>query len=623
MNEGNLPMPGGLGQMAAQPFIDGYVEMVRAVVEAAKREGIFEELDNNPEFQKSWKEYLASEKGSNGLQATNEALTNDLMSVLLQDELGYRSDQEYTWQEDDLWGMTDDVLRRAGQTEGPRLIKNLRRLQLAEFGQVETPEGPGIKLKHVDPDEKVPQSEKKEMMKWARVIAEKLCYVGHCVQPNFAQFLGNWYEDFFDLDKVAVEIRRDRSGRPLGLHLIDPSLVKPIIPRKKRLWERWDQEEYDSDMKEAGKDEGYEDDYRFLLVKDGKRLAKFRKDRMYVATFFTTTYIKRAYRGMGIMEQGIRIVTHIVNAMVLNASRLTRNRAPFGILVMEGGANVDRATLEMFKKLLWAQTTGAVNRWRIPVIGLPKGDKAQWIPFHQASKEMEYYQWMSLLFTILCQLSGTDPTELALASNKEAIGRRPMFEQGPNTIIRSSKDKGLRTFLYAVARAINNTGVIQEITGHPEWVLEFTGLDVRDEKAMAELHQSELGSIKSMNQLLSENDLETIDEDWADVPGIGNPQILQAWTQSKQMEMGQQMGGFGGQMPGAEGEEGGEGGFPMPPGEGEEAEEATPGEEKTGLEFQSVNKSAAGMNESGLDVNKSIAGENLDDEILLEITLED
>jgi hypothetical protein len=289
---------------------------------------------------------------------------------------------------------------------------------------------------------------------------------------------------------------------------------------------------------------------------------------------------------------------------------LTRNRAPFGILVMEGGANVDRATLEMFKKLLWAQTTGAVNRWRIPVIGLPKGDKAQWIPFHQASKEMEYYQWMSLLFTILCQLSGTDPTELALASNKEAIGRRPMFEQGPSSIIRSSKDKGLRTFLYAVARAINNTGVIQEITGHPEWVLAFTGLDVKDEKAMTELHQAELESIKSMNQLLKENDLQTMDEDWANVPGIGNPQVYNAWMQARQMEMSQQMGAMGGGIPGQPGGEGGESPFPTPPGEEEETEGAASREEETSLEFQSV--------------NKSIAGENVDDdEILVEISLED
>lgn len=511
-------------------------------IDSSNVSGLSAEMQGDKDFM----EVFNAVKGNSEIMAS---INRDLMSVLFHNENipGEQVDDEFRFIDGNYQRpISGRMLRVAGRTEAARLIKNTRSLQMQDFSRPSyQKKDPGLALDFKLPGYK-PSTEEKEKLKYfTSIFAERFFFPAFAKEANLGLWLSAAYNDWFDLDDITFEIRRRPDMTPLGFHLMDPVLVKTVIPDRnnveyKQQMQRWDVAKSQEELKMLGqfgktilqaKDiPSAKASMEYLLQNpQGTRIRTYTKDFMRKHHFFVSTNLYEIFRGYSIVEQGTRMLTNIMNTLNYNASNFTNNRTPQGMLALSGGF-VNRLIVEQLKKTLYAYLGSPTNRHRLPVIGLPEKGKAQFIPFNMASREMEFHLWVTLLFTILCQLSGTNPEEVSMSSHGDAMRGNRLFEQSPDGVLQVSRDKGLNMFLYYIESIINSSGVLQEMTGM-DIIARFNGLKVEDERVKIEVNNSKLASTHSHNQIIEEEggDPEVLmyeDINVYDVKGFNNPNIF-------------------------------------------------------------------------------------------------
>lgn len=452
-----------------------------------------------------------------------EMLNRDLMTMFLKNEtfFGETNDDEYSFLDPySRLPMPYHYLRNAGKTEGARLIKNNRILDLTKFGRPSfNKEQPGFDLVFEDPDY-IPTTEEKEFLKHIKIQLCKKFFFKVGAYPSaigLGAWLGLCYQDWFDLDDISCEIRRSGIGVPLGLHLVDPALIKPILPRMDTKGAnqnmRWDViEEKDAldkiralnkNVFSSNEVDDENGKYSYILFKDNKRLAKYTTYKMFKAHFFQTTDYRGSYRGSSVVEQGLRMITNISSSLVYNASNFDNNRTPSGVLAFEGGFT-NRLMLQNYRTMLYSYLQNPNNRHKVPMFGLPQGGDMKWIPFGQNNRDMEFNLFMTLLFTILAKLSGTSPEEVGLSSYENAMRGSQPFDKSPDGVLAISKDKGMNSFLYHIEDTLNKTNVFKEITKMNVKVV-FRGLVVEDKQVKINWNTNRLAIDTSLNDIQKEN----------------------------------------------------------------------------------------------------------------------
>lgn len=538
-------------------------------VETVKsEEQILQEIEANENLQKDFAEIDRSQSINVELAREVLALMNELENPLYDTSGKYKF---INWENQDV---SYKVLRRAGQIEVARLIKNKRRLDFVQFGQSLPPEGVmrGARLKFRNPYYKPSKDERMILRLWEQRLFDKFFYPANDPYPNFGKFIGNAYEDWFDVDDITLEIRRDGIGRPHGIQLQDPLIWKPIVkdPRNTNFYADEDElQPYIDNFETAEAGEiaftEVDDDYDYLLIYENQRKAAATRDIVRKHHFFVRSDFRKAQRGYSVCEQGISIVTWIRNALTMNASNFTNNRLPKGFIAFTGGG-VGQVQLEKLKKVMFAHMQG-LHPNRFPMVGLQgeKGD-AKWVGIGGTSREMEYHLWFSLLASLWCQLSGTDPRELSLSPHADAVGKRSLFEESSDGIMKESKDQGARTFLQHLADSLNvpdkhGVNIFQEVT-KMDVELEFVGFEMEDKKAKQEQIKLELETDLTLNEILADKDKEPYNLEFAgvniyDVPAINNNMVWQALSQkNQQIQQEQQMQQQAELQAGAQGEEG-------------------------------------------------------------------
>ena len=575
---------------AKDDSIDNFVSYVEEVVSAPEAVAELARLDGDPAFQKSFaamtdeqEDAVAKELGVMPMGADGSGemtLSRYLTSYLLGEEMvNVRSAEGYDALAMVAGGSHPEMLRRAGRTEPCRLIKNLRSLQMSEYCTVpDDNDRPGLSV--VSASQSLTAQQKSDA---ERILAREFFSVGDDENPNFAGFMNAAYSDFFDFDDITIHIRRTKSGRPLGLQLVDPTkvwrLVPPVVDRY-----RWDKKDYQAAMSAAGvtpRNE-FRDAYRYAWGEKDQPVWKYTPRRMRKFHFYVSSHAL-SIGGFSIVSQAVRTITNVLQAVAMTGAQLSNNRALTGFLSISGlqAGPAGQLALQKFKKLMWAYMTGSTNAWRIPILSLPKEGTASWTPMRQSAREMEFYNWVSYLYTVLCQLTGTDPSEITLASNKASVGQRSFMEAGSGALMKTSQDRGLRTFLGYIERIVADLGVVPEITGCPDARMAFTGISIKDIRMESEVIERRLRSDWSLNRVLKQSGLPPSQEPWADVPGILSPTISQLWQLQQQQGGGSELPDFGEQpQQPEEGEDGAENGAPPIPGLGEGPNASGPGLKK-------------------------------------------
>jgi hypothetical protein len=516
-------------------------------------EVVVDEVEKDPDLKKRY------ERDMKELELSRRA-TDELFGVLWESlDLNAKEDEKFRWIDIvNSRPVPYRYLRKAGETEVARIIKNMRRLQLTEFADTATRKKfgneVGFSLVWRNPLHEPTKEEKEEVGNWESTLQEKFFFPAGSRVPSLARVLGTMYEDFFDVDDITIEIRRDRTHYPIGLHLADPALWYPTIPKVKK-YIRHDQDLLDyAGLRSAIEFERPE--YQYMLMKGTQRLRATTEDYLIKSHFFTRSEFYKWRRGYSIMEQAIRVTTIILNAITFNAANFSNNRTPQGILALTGGYT-NQLQVEKLKKILWANLQGAAQGKRLPVIGLPEKGDAKWISVHSTAKEMEFYTGMALFMSVIFALSGTNPNEAGLASFQDAVRGKGLNEERQDGIWRKSMDNGLKTFLSHAENTLNTlmsdgTTIWEQVTGKPVRV-EFKGLAAEDMKSKMEVNTKRLALDTSVNDLRKEEGLEAAElyvgggesrVNVYDVVGLGNAAVSQFLRQEveakRQREMAEQ-----------------------------------------------------------------------------------
>jgi hypothetical protein len=561
--------------------------MISSMVKSDGGAAFLNEFDNemasDPHFKAEFEKFekgLAKGDGEAAkiLRQEVETLTNSIMTMTIDPDIERDGDSNYEFPYE---RVAPAMLRRAGNSVPARLIKQYRFHQLSEFTSPSDGKRPGFQLAYTDEERKVTPEEKKNLAKWEMVLAKQFFFVPNDPRPNFTKWLQFAYGDFFDMDKVAIEVlRQDASmspkhnfrGKPLFFVLVDAGTIKHVIPKMVETQGPSRYEPYRWDAPQTmnagvsgshGISFDYKDEIRYLQVdNNGQTRQYFSEAQMMLHHAFGTTDLREQFQGYSIVEQSLQIIRYIIDSIIYNATRRSAGQMPKGMIHVEGATEdgYSRREMALFRKLIWGIASGKKDHWKYPIVGTPKGVKTNFVRFHESSKEMEDFMWFSTLLSIMCSFSGLSPEQLELASQKSTLGKAKLFakEEEEGAAFRS-QDEGLRFFLNYMRSIINSSGAIEEMTGDEGIEMRWVGLDVEDEAKKLEMDLKVLSTHGSMNDLLVAQDkepfkLEFGDVNIYDIPGIGNQQVqavileaLRAVEAANNQEMGFGQDGFDGE----------------------------------------------------------------------------
>jgi hypothetical protein len=491
-----------------------------------------------------------------GTTLLNKKLTEEIFDILTDIDFQYLNSNTEGDQYIDFENtrIPYTALRLAGRSEPARVIKNKRRLDLGKYGQIplENDIKRGFKLVFVNPNYNPTKLEKAELEEWSVKIVNTFFYTAYSKYPNFSQFIGQAYEDWFDLDDITWEISRDGLYTPRCITIADPSIWSPVVKREQRdetkKFIRHNSEFFD----EINNDESYlyfgsKADRRrkpdYLCIKNGLEIISQRAttDRIRKFHYFTPSDTRFAYRGYSVIEQGLKILTYILNAINMNASNFTNTKMPDGVLAFNK-SNIGRPQLEALKQILYGQMSGASNQKRLPMIASKDGT-IDWVSFRSNMRDMEYHKFMALSLSIFAMLSGTDPREVNWGSYTDATSTGAMFDKNTDGMIKESKDSGAWAFLTHLEGGLNapndkGRNMFQELTGM-DVKGQFFGLSIEDRELKEKITALKLSNTMTLNEALAEQDKEKFeimigDKNLYDIPGFSNDKVFQAVMASAQ-----------------------------------------------------------------------------------------
>jgi hypothetical protein len=442
-----------------------------------------------------------------------------------------------------------ELLRRAGRSDPAQVIKNKRRLDLQAYGRIPTTEDVqrGVRLVFEDPDYQPTKLEKARLKEWEQVIVNNFFFPPYTNEPNFGNFIGACYDDFFDVDDMTFETMRNQLHEPIGVRLVDPMIWRPVM--KEGTWQnRIDFNRIDPRLDMDNRALSPMADYMvsklnpqilppdYIAYYKNIELGRATRQRISKYHYFTTSETKRGYRGFSIVEQSLGLISMIVNAMKMNASNFTNNRMPDSFVAFTKGGLAGNGIMELerLKKMFNAQMSGANNANRFPVINLKDGGDAKVVSMRQNSRDMEYHYWVTLLFTLLCQKAGMDPREASMGAHGDVVSHGAMFDKDTDGIKKESKDAGEKAFLTHLEDSINapnkhGENRFRELT-NMRVKLKFVGFGIEDRVKKAELIAKQLATTASMNEVRASQDKEPVTfmlgkyNVW-DIPGYQNQVI--------------------------------------------------------------------------------------------------
>lgn len=288
-------------------------------------------------------------------------------------------------------------------------------------------------------------------------------------------------------------------------------------------------------------EEGYEgnDKINFVQMIQSQIVSQYNADQILFQFDNPRTDVMHFGYGYSKIEQCVGLIISSINTFAYNAGAFTEDKLPRGMLLLNGDIGMEEVE-EIEDYLIDVMgpdgISGASGRWGIPIIPSGKGgDKSSisWQPMGNSNQEMQYSRWQDFLNMGIAAIYGVDIESTGIKSEKGA----KIMESGSAEAHKYSDDKGIGNALTFLERHFQS--YLDDIDSQFRFV--FHGFEQDDAKEMRDAVKSELESSKSLNELRIEKDLKPVPFKFADVPGLQNPQYLQAYqaeTGAEQPEEG-------------------------------------------------------------------------------------
>lgn len=343
-----------------------------------------------------------------------------------------------------------------------------------------------------------------------KISGDKAISKGH--EDNLIMYTKKILRDVLTLDQTATEKLWTKGGELIAFEAIDAATII-----------RCTEEGYEGD-----------DDIRFIQTIDDQVVAQYTHAQMLFQYQNPRTDILHYGYGYSKIEQCVDLIVSLINSFNFNAGAFTEDKLPRGMLLLNGDVGfeeVEEIEDYLIDVMSPGGVTGAVSKWGIPIIPTGKaGDKASitWEALGNSNQDMQFSRWQDTLYMSIGSVYGIDIESMGIKSEKGA----KLMESGSLEAKKYSDDKGIGNALMFLSQHFQD--FVDNID--PRFKIVFHGFEQDDAEATLSGIKSELETYKSLNEIRKENDLKEHDEDWADVPGLQSPQVLQAWQAANQPE---------------------------------------------------------------------------------------
>jgi phage portal protein BeeE len=358
-------------------------------------------------------------------------------------------------------------------------------------------------------------------------------------RDSFRTLCKKFVRDTLTYDQAAVELIRDRGGKPSRFVMLPSETIRPAVSDI----EHMDPEELRSRI-------------AYVQVYEQTVIAEFSSDELAWGVMNPRSDIRVNGFGLSPLEQMVSLVTAWLWGFQHN-SNYFRNGASIKGLINIKGAIPDRQ-LRAFRRMWYTMVAGNANAWKTPIVN---SEDLQWVPMQMGNKDMEFGAWMDWLCKLTTALYGVDPTEINFifgnSGQTSSMGQsRPNEEE-----VKESKDKGLLPLLDHSADYFNRH-IIQGL--NPDFEFVWGGYDAESEKEEREGRQARVKSTMTVNEARAEEDLPPLEGKLGDV--ILDSNWIQ-WAQAQQAAADAAAQQAAGGMPGTPGAPPGDPN--QPPGEGQ------------------------------------------------------
>lgn len=380
-------------------------------------------------------------------------------------------------------------------------------------------------------------------------VEEALLRTGFVENPkrkdNFNTFMRKLVRDSLILDAMAFEPVFNRKGEMVEWWAVDGATVEIVTEMATHT--------ENAIVYQPVTKHGLEHKNEIAYVQriNGEVMAEYTEDELAYSFRNPRTDIDYALFGMSELEMLVETITNMLNAETYNSAYFSHSHLPQGILEIVGKYKQEH--LESFRRAWKTLTSGAIGKWRVPIMALEEGQGLKFTPFKQSSKDMEYHQWLEFLNTIACAVYQIDPSEIGLKSwsGGTSSGMRSDAEASR---MDHSTSKGFLPLMYFLSDTINSE-LINKIDPSLEFV--WVGLNEDDEEKRTKERYDRLSSGYSViNEERIKEDLPTIenmlleagfDKEQAKKLGIwgyapANQSLLQVFNAANQPEQPQMHG---------------------------------------------------------------------------------
>lgn len=424
------------------------------------------------------------------------------------------------------------TLRRMSQIPAVSAIINTRLNQVARFAKRPRFNGDtGFQITLKDKEAKMSDKQKKRAKEIEDFFLKTGWEKNKVRKDNFNTFLRKIVRDSLTLDVLTFEKVGTFGGAIQGkqdvaeIWAIDGATIELVINNPTGEGTTYELPVYKPETKSGIQNAG---DIAYVQKVNGVITAEYTEDEMAFAIRNPRTDLDYVDFGMSELETLIEIVTGIVNGVRYNTSYFSHSHLPQGVLELVGRYKDEH--LQAFKRHWKTLTDGASGKWSVPVMGFEEGQGFKFTPFKNSNKDMEFNEFLEFLFNIACAVYQIDPNEVGFKSWTSGSG----MTQTDNTQAKmdSSQDKGFHPLMDFLADTFNHE-IVDLIDD--EFVFEWIGVSEEDadKKLEREKTEIEMGK-KTINEIRKENDLEPIDEPWANAPA--NPQLIQVFMNGLQQE---------------------------------------------------------------------------------------
>lgn len=362
-------------------------------------------------------------------------------------------------------------------------IIHTRLNQVARFARRPSYQGDtGFKITLKDPDKEPTEAQKKR----AKQIEEALLTTGFIKnrkrKDNFNMFLRKLVRDSLVLDAMAFENVYSRRGQLVEWWAVDGATIEMVVDMAVPNGE--------FTVYEPVTKRGYIDRGNIAYVQRifGEVTAEYTEDELAYAIRNPRTDVDLALFGLSELEILIETVTNILNAERYNGAYFSHSNLPQGVLEIVG--KYEQEHLEAFKRAWEALISGAIGKWKVPIMALEEGQGLKFTPFKQSSRDMEFHQWLEFLTGIACAVYQIDPVEIGFkpysagrSSGQRSEAEASRFDQ--------SKDRGFFPLMQFLSEIINFE-IVDRID--PEYKFEWVGLNEEDHDHREKMRNDRIAS---------------------------------------------------------------------------------------------------------------------------------